>query len=423
MLLDVLRIKNKISAIRGLHFTASVEAVFEGREALGARFEQELIDRHGGPAKLKELSAVYAKLGLLPPAVDLKTSLVGFLIENVAGFYSMKTKQIVLARPKGVLYSSRMKPLPSDLTETVLAHELTHALQDQNFRLSERLLNPANDDSAMALRALMEGDAILAELAYESAGTEGYSVDRLHQAIVDIVAATEPVVTFLPALLADRFRFPYESGALFVHRVLRRHGWNGVNVLYRDPPISTEQVLHPEKYFAKRDKPTGLTVDDPRGLFPQGWRELENQVLGELMIRCLLKTYLPVSEAVTAAAGWDGDRFVAYGLGSDIAFVWFTIWDSEADAREFTSAYDVARARKYVHAPGWQKRAHLERRNHTVMAIEGILSPDNADKIARIWDGLKITGSDFPARFAPPTVAVSTNAAFEPVSPPRSSLR
>jgi hypothetical protein len=199
-----------------------------------------------------------------------------------------------------------------------------------------------------------------------------------------------------PALVEENF-FPYYAGAALIARVLEQHGWAGVDTLYAAPPLSTEQLLHPEKYFTEPDPPTHVEIGGVAALFPADWQELENNVLGELMIRVLFEQFLPKEDARIAAAGWDGDRFIAYGHGAAAAFVWTSVWDSDGDAEEFLAAYRRVLAKKYP-APAAAK-AYIERRGLKVVIVEGLDATPAA--IEELWRGIETKEEPFTPPFAP----------------------
>ncbi len=388
-------ITKRLSSIRGLEFKREVPVLYESKAALTARLNTELANSFGDRDRLRYISLAYEKLGLFPRGFKLKESLVAFLGDEVAGFYSLKAKKVVLVDTPGILYSSSLHGGPGGMAEGTLAHEFTHALQDQHFAISDRLLHPTSGDKAMAYRSITEGDAILAELAYGWGGANGESLARIRRRIEKTPLPLEPLSPAVPAVLIDRFRFPYEAGATFVLRPLLRQGWTGVNLLHRFPPLSTEQVLHPEKYFDFPDPPTKVIPGKTLDLFPANWRLVDDNTLGELLVRCLLKNYMPPDLAIAAAAGWDGDRFLAFANGEEVGFVWLTVWDSEKDAQKFILAYEEVRSRKYSQSERRDLENYIERRANVVVVAEGLPNPPNPSSIEKIWRELRLEEEHF----------------------------
>jgi hypothetical protein len=169
-----------------------------------------------------------------------------------------------------------------------------------------------------------------------------------------------------------------------VSRALGNGGWLPVNRLYHSPPLSTEQILHPEKYFEVPDPPTRIQLKNLSRLFPSTWREIENDTLGELSVHCLFNQFVGLSAAASVAQGWDGDRFVAYQKGDDVAFIWAKIWDSDADADEFYEQYHQVLTIKYGPRPNGSDY-YVEKRGSVVLVIEGLEREEIDRNIGSVW--------------------------------------
>lgn len=201
----------------------------------------------------------------------------------------------------------------------VLAHEITHALQDQHFDLGGLAgREPRNSDRELALRALAEGDASLTARIYATLSLGADELRSLNE-------------------LAQHFGSPllYRLGEDFVQELLADGGWEALNAAYADPPDSTEQVVHPRKY-ALRERPTPLALGDAAAALGGAWRLLREDSLGELEARSVLGRFLPPFMAIQAAAGWGGDRYQLLERASDgrLALVLRTAWDTPRDAEE-----------------------------------------------------------------------------------------
>jgi hypothetical protein len=137
-----------------------------------------------------------------------------------------------------------------------------------------------------------------------------------------------------PVILSESMIFPYLRGMVFCAKMTNDGGWDALTEAYKRPPLSTEQVLHPEKYHSKLDMPTAVDLGklDPGA----GWKELGRNVVGEMQTAVLLRRH----GGKNAAAGWDGDRFAVFeDSHGKLGLVWATTWDSEEDAREFLRGY------------------------------------------------------------------------------------
>ena len=216
-------------------------------------------------------------------------------------------------------------------------------LQDQHFDLLSlpiEALDP--EDTTSAVRALIEGDATLTMFDY-LLEPQGSDATRTPELSSTLHAWTDgPLMRgfgpfrIIPRYLTDNLFFSYTYGFDFVLRLKQLGGWERVNQAYQDVPVSTEQIIHPEKYLDQRDSPTSIHLP----LLPEsasGCQELEQNTLGELNISILLDGYLPSNQARRASAGWDGDRFSLYEdtETGHLLLAWYTIWDTEQEAQEF----------------------------------------------------------------------------------------
>ncbi len=272
-----------------------------------------------------------------------------------------------------------------------LVHELTHGLQDQHFSLAAKLRPSVNGDQVLALRSIAEADAILSEHAYLFGGLDG-AVEYVLQLIQS--GAGEPVFSGVPAVIADKMQFQYSEGLKFVSRFIGNHGWLPVNMIYKYPPLSTEQILHPDKYSAVPDPPTHITLKEVGSLFSGEWREIENDTLGELMVRCLFSQFLGSRDAAVVASGWDGDRFVAYRMGDEVAFIWATVWDSYKDAQEFYEKYGQILSMKYG-PPSVNSHFYIEKRGRSVIVIEGLEQDRIKRNIETVWAQMVLEKESF----------------------------
>jgi hypothetical protein len=149
---------------------------------------------------------------------------------------------------------------------------------------------------------------------------------------------------FFPPLLTETFIFRYRDGARFIETVRRKSGARGIDELFHRPPASSEQILHPEKYFA-RELPREVTLNEAQ-FATNGWTIAATTPLGELGVRGLLLKSLASAEAIRAAGGWGGDRaYLFERAGSTPLFIWKTYWDQPGEAAEFFRAYNGTRAR------------------------------------------------------------------------------
>lgn len=308
---------------------------------------REMTELLGGE-ELRQLSQLAVAGGMLPAGTDLATLAAGFTATTATGVYSPLDKSVLLvAASRGKAASAHAGATPSsspaEVDESLLAHEFTHALQDQHFDLLKLLTaKPYSFDRAEAAFAVVEGDAMNVQRRTERgaswARTTPEGAARIEEA--RFAAYRTELGGLFPPLLTETFVFRYRDGARLVETARRRGGEHAVDELFARPPASSEQVLHPEKYFAN-EAPREIDFDEGR-LAPAGWGVATSTPLGELGVRGLLLKAVSSKEAERAAAGWGGDRSYLFTRGAgETLFVWATAWDSGQDAREFFRAYNV----------------------------------------------------------------------------------
>ncbi|MFO0611242.1 MAG: hypothetical protein U0414_01545 [Polyangiaceae bacterium] len=220
----------------------------------------------------------------------------------------------------------------------VIAHEIEHALQAQHFK---NVREPQTSDEGIALLSLFEGDAQLAMAAYfgaEAGAPIGRTVRQMADATKDVpiaaLAKATPGSTLALARTQERLDFPYAEGMMFVSDLYRAGGFPQIDAAFADPPTTSEQILHPQKYLAGEG---ARLVKEPR--IPAGWSGVVTDVLGELDTRIILSRCLEKTTAHTAAAGWAGDRFAVFETDEHkVAMAWVSAWDTEADAIEMETA-------------------------------------------------------------------------------------
>ena len=334
------------------------------------------------------------RLGLIPTNMDMRKFLLDLYGEQVAGYYDPFKQKFYISS-----WMDTQQQTP------IMAHELTHALQDQHFNLKPFLTPiPHNSDATSARQAVVEGDAVISMLQYLMGRVPPGPGAMLRGAMA---GPTYPVFAGAPPYFQEALFFPYADGADFVAEIRGAGGFKPVTAIYKDLPRSTEQVLHPEKYSTKRDDPT--PVELPMAM--SGYVEVHSDVLGELVFRVMLAGFLDEDRAAAAAEGWDGDRYRAFqkkgAKGLKETFVTIrTVWDTAEDAKEFFGAYssmvpekyDGATKKKIATTKDADQTArfatvedglvHLELRGTQVLVIDG--APDEETvTLARkaAWDG------------------------------------
>ena len=321
------RIEKQVSTIRGLEFKKPVRYQRITRKELPAYLIQELRSEYT-EAEFKQYLHSPAIMGFLPKDVDLERLLIELMGEQVAAFYDPK---------KGELFTFETFDLSRLSDQVIYAHEVTHALQDQNFDLSANtpILRKDNDDRVMAAKALIEGDATLLMNLYLMGNFD--PVKFFSQDLFYMLGQPVEKLAAAPAYLRESLLFTYQQGQEFCGRLYDEGGFARIDDAFRSLPESTEQIIHPEKYLQKNDPP--LEVSWP-ALPVQGWEKIGDNVAGELGVRLLISRELTAAQAALAAEGWGGDRYQVFVTGpGKHAVIWWTCWDTEKDAREFFKAY------------------------------------------------------------------------------------
>lgn len=331
----------EVAEAGGIPFQHAVPVAFLGRAELGA-YLRELIDAEYPPAQARADERLLLAFDLLPAGTDLRALRARLLEENVAGFYDER-------RDRRRLYAVSEDRSFTPMNQIVLAHELRHALQDQYQDLSAQLGDEVTDfdDRRIAWMSLLEGDATLVMERFVKLrlGLPGGEDDAFGGGL-DAGGIGTPGLFDLPdapPVIRDHLIQPYLAGLGLARAIWARGGAFGMRDAWARPPASTEQVLHPERYFA-REAPRRVAAVVPG---PPGGRLLSEGTLGELLIRSLLE---PGGES--AAEGWGGDGWRLYDTGGRTLLVWRSEWDSAADAREFSEALRARFGRRATREPG-----------------------------------------------------------------------
>ena len=319
------QIESDTSRIRQLPFkTPVIYEVLDRagiRQVVAGKMSEEYSDQ-----EIRNMSTGLSALGLLPPNFPLKQTYIDLLGEQIAAFYDQHQHKLFMFQDAS---------LENAQNRVILAHELTHALQDQNFGLLKLPLEAKdNDDRALAASALIEGDATLVMTQYMTqdltwrtfTDTVGYSMT---QSMEEIRKA--------PRYLREMLVFPYLKGQQFCAAVFARGGYPALSAVYANPPASTAQILHPEEYFPEsREDPVPVVFPDTTF---QGEKPLDDNVLGEMGCRILF-AQADAGTAEQIAAGWRGDRYLVYAGGNEL--VWDTIWNSPDAAAAAVNAFQLA---------------------------------------------------------------------------------
>ncbi len=274
------------------------------------------------PERLTAMHDVYRLLGQVPDSLDIRRLLTALYEEQVAGFFDPDS---------GMLFVYEGSDVKSAQFKFVLAHELVHALQYDYLPLDSIMHQRRDSDRLAAAQAMLEGQATLASMKMIAPGQDLMTDDALWETFREqLVSARGSMQVFseTPRVLQEGLIFPYLEGAAFA-RWYERNRADAGQPYGAATPVSTEQVLHPQRY-ARRDMPVNALLDTV-GAAPG-----ETDVMGEMGI-AILSADLAGDEVVstTIPIGWAGDRYRLYQTPEGPALVWLIAWDDQRAADRF----------------------------------------------------------------------------------------
>lgn len=351
-------------SVRQLRLRRPVDIEIEDGEAIAQSLHEQIEEDEIERARL-----VYGALGLLDAEDDLRSMFAGVLGEQVIGYYDPESGRLVIREDVMEGLTGSLGSEQTQEARLVLVHELVHALQDQRLGLGESYREKRTADADNAFRAVVEGDATLAMLAH-ALSQQGIPLSAARAGIeqmgsyVDLNALVRgEKLDESPAILRVTLIAPYLRGLQFIAAVQGRGGWPAVNNAHRRPPVSTEQVLHADKYF-DREPAESISVKDSAPVLRAGFERAAEDTLGELEMSVYLGQRRRSGRDEDAAAGWGGDQLVVYVREDTRAVIWWTTWDDEAEADE---AYRAARS---VSPRGSAFR--VEKRGRALLIVRGL---------------------------------------------------
>jgi len=299
----------------------------EVRQFLEQRFTADMPDE-----ELTGSERSYKRLGLLPDSLNLKSFMLALLTEQIVGYYDPSTK---------VLYI--VQGASDEMVGITVSHELVHALQDQYLNLDSLQKVKRRNDRQVAAQAVVEGQATFEQLASMLGG--GTMVANLPggwervRGMIRDNSASMPIFSTAPTIIQETLLFPYLSGAEFIRNFKEKQEQK---TPFDMMPVSTEQIMHPDRFFINRDPPTTVTLPAPTG------RVIYENDLGEFETRLFLYEHLKDRDAAyRGAAGWDGDRYVLFESGRGEGLAWVSVWDTSVDAAEFFDLMDTAILKRF----------------------------------------------------------------------------
>jgi hypothetical protein len=367
----------QITKVSGMPLRHPVPCDFITKEKIKA-FLNKRVKEVAKPEDLRAEELTLKKFGLVPADYDLAKSTIDLLTEQAAAFYDYDRKKLFITDTTS-----------SETQEPVLAHEVAHAIADQNYNLSKFIrAGRKSDDGATARLAVMEGQAtwLMSELLARKMGQslkDSPALLAMMSGATEGAAGQYPVFDNSPLYLRLTLIFPYTKGMLFQNAVFERDGQNGFGEVFRKPPISTQQILHPEKFFDDV-KPTAPALPQPH--LPKGYKSLVGGSLGELEHAVMLEQYSDKERAAELAPHWRGCAFnlLENKKAGGLVLLYAAEWDSVDAARRYFAAYRRQLSKKWkqmtvvtetedaVTGTGDDGRFELRREGAVVTSMEGL---------------------------------------------------
>jgi hypothetical protein len=329
----------QMSQITGLDLRSPLKKSLRTRAEIRAHIIQEMNDDKDVAERYAGARSAEA-FGLLPKGFDLDSFMVDLLTEQIAGLYDPKAHEFYVA-----------DWIPIDDQRMVMAHELTHALEDQHFQIENwvKAARP-NDDSELARESVLEGSAMAAMVEYmlQGSGRSLQDLPDIDPAMLIGDMADTPELKKAPVFLKDALMFPYLDGLTFSAAVLKPTGWEGLARIFTSPPVSTQQILHPALY-ASGKSPAPISLPSLEKALGADWSKLEENVMGEFGWKEVLKQFLDERRGKSLAAAWDGDRYAVYEQKASKRLLLVTRerLASQEQAQRFFGQYSEALEKKH----------------------------------------------------------------------------
>jgi hypothetical protein len=312
----IAEVEDQVESVRGLDFERKVNVEPIEPKEMDRRL-RVYFDAYYPERFYARRSDAWATIGAIPRDVGILEALDAYQQGQVLGFYNSQNEELVYT---GDAELDRIEHF-------VLAHELTHAIDDQHFDL-DRI-----DD--LVLRC--EEERFQASLGVVEGSANHFATQVLFRfPVAETGSAPGGPENPVPPFIAELQAYPYSDGQRFVDALADEGGPAAVDRALRRFPTTTEQILHPSKYPGEVGEP--VDVPDFSPTFGPTWRDHDVMVVGEVWLRTLLNLRLEEPAAADAAAGWGGGIYRAWSDGDDVAVILSTVWDTPADAAEFREA-------------------------------------------------------------------------------------
>jgi hypothetical protein len=316
-----------MAGVRGLPARSPVQGRLIARDAIEQYLRQQ-IEAETPPDVIHAIEALLYGFGSVSRDFDYRSSVIALMTSQLLGFYDPKQKAFFV--------SGELSGEEADVT---LWHELVHALQDQHYDLAKLTdWQPDGGDRQAAVHALAEGDATSAMLD-ALLKPRGASALDMPEGLMRAESVLGSAALSAPPVLVRSLLAPYIDGLAFTNFLRKRGGFASVDEAWRAPPLSTEQLLHPEKYLA-HEPPLVVSLPPAPPHAPE-LTERYHDVMGEQTLRLLFEEWLPARTAAAAASDWGGDRLAVFSDDARQRFAlgWHLRFDSVAAAERAAEAF------------------------------------------------------------------------------------
>jgi hypothetical protein len=327
MVQEISQIEKDAASLRGLKPLKDVPEALLTEDQLRANLTKDMAENFSQKEAKEDVSELWLLRLINDPTLDLYQLEIDLQTEQVAGYYDPKKDELFVRNDGTEL---------SPLARQTVAHEYTHALQDQHYDLQKLLPDKTTDDDRdLGVRSLVEGDATVSGLLYAQ---KKMSQQDYQTMLDESKNSPTDVIDKAPTYIKDNLYFPYEQGVQFVIALGILNGYSSINKALQDPPVSSEQIMHPEKYMDNpRDLPKPVALPPLTDTLGTGWTMPLNGTLGEFDLLELLQQN-NASAPDSAAAGWGGAIYNYYENGDKALAIFNTVWDAKKDADEFEVA-------------------------------------------------------------------------------------
>jgi len=338
---DCARISKALEAYLGPKFPGPVRVELKTKQQL-ADFARDVTEELTPAGLLEVAQRMAVRMKIVPEGYDLFGQQIELLKSQIAGLYDPRKDTFYVVKGVGGPGSA-----PFAIT---VAHELAHAYRDVDKDYYERMVASFTEDAdwAMGVQFLVEGEATLIGYAVGFAILQDQDPEKFMPMMVQRakgmrqgMAAQMQALEGFPYALKEMLVAPYADGMGFAAAVFKKGGKEALDKAYGNPPRSTEQVLHPEKYLGPEvDEPTTFSGGDPTAALGEDWRLVFVNVMGEFEARVLFTERLGLDTATFAVDGWDGSRYwYCTKDGAPDFLGMISTWDSTYDARQFMNAW------------------------------------------------------------------------------------